>query len=146
AIDAITDTHKLGLEKYELEKYEWALVKQMCDVLKILKDTTLYFSHSMLNLAMVIPAMDHIDSIITNGVIKRDTLDPGIHATLGLAKCTLNHYYSLTDTSKFCGLTLLLLVLHPHHKLSYFKSTGWEEEWIKTAETFVHTEYQQSYA
>ncbi|KAG2747580.1 hypothetical protein P692DRAFT_201668339, partial [Suillus brevipes Sb2] len=35
AIDAITDTRKLGLGKYELKEYEWALVKQLRDVLKV---------------------------------------------------------------------------------------------------------------
>ncbi|KAG2030878.1 hypothetical protein BDR03DRAFT_811169, partial [Suillus americanus] len=119
------------LGKYELEEYEWALVKQLRD---ILKDTTLYFSRSTPNLAMVIPTMDHIDSVFTNGIIKRDTLEPAIRAALSLAKRTLNRYYSLTNSSKVYRIAM---VLHPHHKLSYFKSTGWEEEWIETAETLV---------
>ncbi|KAG2747579.1 hypothetical protein P692DRAFT_201668127, partial [Suillus brevipes Sb2] len=89
---------------------------------QILKDATLYFSRSTPNLSMVIPAMDHIDSVFTNGIIKRDTLDP--------AKRTLNRYYSLTDTSKVYRIAM---VLHPRHKLSYFKSAGWEEEWVETA-------------
>ncbi|KAG2740021.1 hypothetical protein P692DRAFT_201661585, partial [Suillus brevipes Sb2] len=97
---------------------------------QILKDATLYFSRSTPNLSMVIPAMDHIDSVFTNGIIKRDTLDPAIRAALGLAKRTLNRYYSLTDTSKVYRIAM---VLHPHHKLSYFKSAGWEEEWVETA-------------
>ncbi|KAG2035901.1 hypothetical protein BDR03DRAFT_817687, partial [Suillus americanus] len=89
-----------------------------------------YFSRSMPNLAMVIPTMDHIDSVFTNGIIKRDTLEPAIRTALSLAKHTLNRYYSLTDSSKVYHIAM---VLHPHHKLSYFKSKGWEEEWIETA-------------
>lgn len=38
------------------------------------------------------------------------------------------------------------LVLHPHHKLSYFKSAGWTPEWIETAEELVRTVFQGSYA
>ena len=37
-------------------------------------------------------------------------------------------------------------VLHPRHKLSYFKQVGWPTEWINTAEDIVRTEFKQSYA
>ena len=39
----------------------------------------------------------------------------------------------------------LLLVLHPHHKLQYFKNAGWQDEWIKRAEEIVHTVFDLSY-
>ena len=39
----------------------------------------------------------------------------------------------------------LLLVLHPHHKLQYFKNAGWEEDWIERVEEIVHTEFDKSY-
>jgi hypothetical protein len=39
-----------------------------------------------------------------------------------------------------------LLVLHPHHKLDYFKKAGWKEEWITTARQIVHDEFEWSYA
>jgi hypothetical protein len=29
------------------------------------------------------------------------------------------------------------VVLHPRHKLSYFKSADWEDDWINTAEALV---------
>ncbi|KAG0705866.1 hypothetical protein DFH29DRAFT_799488 [Suillus ampliporus] len=96
-IDAITDKRKLGLGEYELKPNEWLLVKQFCD---ILKDATLFFSRSTPNLAMVIPAMDHIDHVFTSAIIKKEPLDPAIGAGLRLAKHTLNRYYSLTDASK----------------------------------------------
>ena len=41
--------------------------------------------------------------------------------------------------------TLLLLVLHPWHKLKYFKTAGWEEYWINEAEAIVHAEFDKSY-
>jgi hypothetical protein len=49
---------------------------------------------------MVIPAMDHIDTTFTNGILNTHVLDPAIRAALKLAKRTLNRYYSLTDASE----------------------------------------------
>jgi hypothetical protein len=111
---------------------------------------------------MVIPAMDHIDQVFTNCIIKKEQLEPAIRAALGLAKRTLNRYYSLTDLSEvyriamgafFSGplhfvlkrFLLCLQVLHPRHKLSYFKSAGWTPEWIETAEELVRAVFQSSY-
>jgi hypothetical protein len=39
-----------------------------------------------------------------------------------------------------------LLVLHPRHKLDYFKKAGWKEEWIAAARQIVRDEFEQSYA
>ena len=36
-------------------------------------------------------------------------------------------------------------MLHPRHKLSYFKTAGWEDEWIKTVEALVRDEFERSY-
>ena len=38
------------------------------------------------------------------------------------------------------------IVLHPQHKLKYFKHAGWESEWIDTAEALVHEKFAQSYS
>ena len=35
----------------------------------------------------------------------------------------------------------ILLVLHPRHKLQYFKTASWEEEWIEAAEEIIHDEF-----
>ena len=40
----------------------------------------------------------------------------------------------------------ILLVLHPRHKLQYFKTASWEEEWIEAAEEIVRDEFDQTYA
>jgi hypothetical protein len=37
-------------------------------------------------------------------------------------------------------------VLHPRHKLSYFKQAGWPTEWINAAEGIVRAEFKRSYA
>ncbi|KIM56445.1 hypothetical protein SCLCIDRAFT_132648, partial [Scleroderma citrinum Foug A] len=102
-IDAITDKVRLGLSSYVLDEHEWDLLRQVQD---ILKDAMLYFLRSMPNLAMVILAMDYIDSVFTTGLLNEEHLDPAICATLGLAKHTLNKYYSSTDLSKLYRIAM----------------------------------------
>ncbi|KAG1738826.1 uncharacterized protein EDB91DRAFT_1054358 [Suillus paluster] len=131
ALDAVTDTQKLGLGTYELD-----------DVLKILKHTTLFFSCGTPNLAMVIPAMDHINTVFTNGIIKTQTLHPAIRAALHVAKITLNRYYSLTDESETYWI---VMILHPCYKLDYFTSARWQDDWISTARNIVQQVYECSY-
>ena len=57
----------------------------VCFPIQILKDATLFFSWDMPNLAMVIPAMDHIDEILSLQSLDRQ-YDVSIRASLGLAK------------------------------------------------------------
>ncbi|KAJ8585007.1 hypothetical protein M405DRAFT_689425, partial [Rhizopogon salebrosus TDB-379] len=104
--------------------------------LQILKDATLYFSRATPNLATVIPAMDHVDKMLTSYSRNKKYL-PSIRAAVRLAKNTLNRYYELTDSSETyriaMGMYLLNILLHPQHKLNYFKTAQWEDGWIKTA-------------
>ncbi|KAF9550317.1 hypothetical protein CPC08DRAFT_647960, partial [Agrocybe pediades] len=66
----------------------------------VLKHATTFFSHENLNLADVIPAMDHINNCMTTKANDFDfTMSPAICASLGLAKKMLNHYYSKADDS-----------------------------------------------
>lgn len=37
-------------------------------------------------------------------------------------------------------------MLHPRHKLAYFKAAGWQQDWIDTAEELVRSEFKRSYA
>ena len=37
-------------------------------------------------------------------------------------------------------------MLHPHHKLTYFKTTGWTDKWIDTAEALICTQFHERYA
>jgi hypothetical protein len=48
---------------------------------------------------MVIPAMDHIDEVLSSQSLDR-RYDVSIRTSLGLAKKTLNRYYSITDMSE----------------------------------------------
>ncbi|KAG2109333.1 uncharacterized protein F5147DRAFT_561352, partial [Suillus discolor] len=94
----------------------------------ILKDATLYFSRATPNLATVIPAMDHIDKMLMSYLCNKKYL-PSIHLAVRLAKKTLNQYYQLTDRSHTYWISM---VLHPQHKLLYFKAADWEDNWIQT--------------
>ena len=41
---------------------------------------------------------------------------------------------------------MISVVLHPSHKLDYFKSAGWDDEWRETAVKIVRTEFERTYA
>ncbi|KAJ2920816.1 hypothetical protein H1R20_g16278, partial [Candolleomyces eurysporus] len=40
----------------------------------------------------------------------------------------------------------IAIVLHPSHKLRYFKKAGWDKDWIMTAEDIVRDEFKCVYA
>jgi hypothetical protein len=69
------------------------------NALQVFKDATLFFSRSMPNLATVIPAMDHIDEVLTTDSLSA-TYSPSIWAALSIGKKTLNRYYNVTDHSE----------------------------------------------
>ncbi|KAG9313575.1 hypothetical protein JVU11DRAFT_5904 [Chiua virens] len=82
--------------------------------------------------------MDHIDEVLITQ--SRDLMySAAIQASLGVAKRTLNRYYGLTDSS---DVYWIAMVLHPHHKLKYFKDTHWKQGWINAAETLVQTKFE----
>lgn len=33
------------------------------------------------------------------------------------------------------------IVLHPCHKLAYFKNAQWEDDWVTTAEKLIHDQF-----
>jgi len=53
----------------------------------------------MPNLATVIPAMDHIDEVLTNQS-QDSNFEPSIQVALGIVKKTLNAYYDKRITLK----------------------------------------------
>ena len=104
--------------------------------------------------------MDHIDTYFTNAIKPFSGNNPAIQAAMWIAKKTLNHYYSLTDASETYRIAMggtsfvlwslnyspcLVSVLHPRHKLAYFKSAGWTDNWIKTAEKLVRNRFKRDY-
>ncbi|KZV90025.1 hypothetical protein EXIGLDRAFT_597949, partial [Exidia glandulosa HHB12029] len=122
AVDKITSERGSELRVFELSDAEWEIMGQLRDVLK---DATAYFSRSTPNLATVIPAMDHIDGVLSTQSITM-SFNPAIRASLVLAKRTLNRYYSATDWSDVYRIAMgmfrhTISLLHPQFKLDYFK-------------------------
>lgn len=103
--------------------------------------------------------MDHIDNFLATSAERQ--YSPAIRAALAIGKKTINKYYNMTDHSEvyriamsmlfklssYCDLlNSNLLVLHPRHKLEYFKKHNWEATWIDTARQIVRDEFDRSYA
>ncbi|KAF5356700.1 hypothetical protein D9758_013728 [Tetrapyrgos nigripes] len=130
-----------GLQQYALTKREWKLAEQLKDVLEVLRDATLFFYRSTPNLATVVPVLDEIDRKFTEWALNT-TLDPAIHAAVSLAKKTLNKYYGKFDYSEVYRVAM---VLHPHHKLNYFKTAEWPESWKNMALEIVRDVYERDY-
>ena len=127
--------------------------------LEIFKDVMLFFSRGTPNLTTVIPAMDHIDNTLATKSDSSQFSLP-IWAALVIGKNTINMYYSKTDHSEVYRIAMSKyihaffsafisnicspaswIVLHPQHKLAYFKTQGWEDDWIETAYNLVHEEF-----
>ena len=118
---------------------------------------TLLFLQRIPSIATVILAKDHIDEHLATAAM--NCIYPFVvKAAITIGKKTLNHYYNQTDHSEIYRIAMgvcfyycinyfsyVLLVLHPWHKLMYFKNTGWEDEWIEKAEEIVHKEFDKLY-
>lgn len=101
--------------------------------------------------------MDHINAQLATAA-QNNIYSPSIRAALAIGKKTLNRYYNKTDYSEVYRIAMgmfrfasycfadHLLVLHPRHKLRYFKMAGWEDSWIKTAHAIVCEEFDRTYA
>ena len=126
----------------------------LTDILQqTLKEATLFFSCSTPNLATMIPAMDHIDNVLASFTWDME-YNEAIREGISLARNTLNWYYSLTDSSEVYWISMSKYiepfeviywqnaVLHPWHKLAYFRNAGWTTDWIQVAEDLIHEEYE----
>jgi hypothetical protein len=119
-----------------------------------------FFSRATPNIATVIPVMDHLDQHLASSAVNL-SLPASIRSAATLGKHTLNKYYNMTDLSEVyriaMGKPFLILyllcftnwpvwkVLHPRHKLGYFKSAKWDDKWIKTAKQIVRDEFERTY-
>ncbi|KAF8157780.1 hypothetical protein BJ912DRAFT_866724 [Pholiota molesta] len=141
AFDTITGEHDMKIRQYKLSAREWEIATELRDLLKVFKDATLFFSRSTPSIATVIPVMDHIDQHLTTCATS-DSTSVALSAAATIGKQTLNKYYNMTDHSEVYRIAM---VLHPRHKLSYFKRAKWDEEWITAAEDIVRAEFERSY-
>ncbi|KAM5539814.1 hypothetical protein V8D89_006627 [Ganoderma adspersum] len=141
-INKMTDEEKEhSLGAFRLKKKEWKLLEQLCEVLKVFKHTIKFFSCDTPSLATVIPAMDYIDTMLTNQA-HNENLDEAICAAVGMAKKILNKYYKLSDLSAtYCST----MILHPQFKLQYFEDASWPKTWIANTHEMLEDEYTFHY-
>lgn len=107
----------------------------------------------------VIPIFDIITQALDDHVGDQ-TLPPAICMAAWRGRAMLNKYYGLTDESTvYCIamctwifnntltllISILLIVLHPRYKSSYFHKAGWPCSWITTTEELLHTEWNTNY-
>ena len=104
--------------------------------------------------------MDHLDQHLATSAVDL-SLPASIRAAATLGKQTLNKYYRMTDLSEVYRIAMsnafsflfsysllfnwLFIVLHPRHKLEYFKKAGWDNVWTETAKQIVRDEFERSY-
>lgn len=101
--------------------------------------------------------MDHIDKFLATSALD-EKQEPAIQAALSIGKKLLNKYYDMTDHSELYHIAMgafyiviyplvliSFLVLHPSHKLEYFRSVGWDAEWVQAAEGIFRDEFERAY-
>ncbi|TFK37893.1 hypothetical protein BDQ12DRAFT_590994, partial [Crucibulum laeve] len=123
------------LRQYELNEEEREIVGQLTEVLKVCM-----IDCYTPNLPTVIPAMDHINNVLTNQSLNSTHFLPSIWAACSLSKKTLNCYYNKTDFSENYWIAMDMFH-HPCFKLQYFKDCGWEKDRITAAEQMVHDKF-----
>jgi hypothetical protein len=102
----------------------------------------------------------HLDLCLVTATLNKQYLSL-IQASVTIRKMLLNKYYDATDHSEVYHITMGMFsmesytlnvcsdvrgVLHPCHKLEYFKRARWDDEWIVTAYKIVQTEFNHAYA
>ena len=101
--------------------------------------------------------MGHIDEVLTANTVERQ-FSAAIRAALTMGKRTLNHYYTKTDLSEVYRIAMgvyfgtvwqkcsnFFPVLHPRHKLIYFRNAGWSEKRCKAAHHVVRHTFELCY-
>lgn len=105
--------------------------------------------------------MDFIDRVLTAASKSSSGFSLAIRAALSLGKRTLDKYHNKAAESDIyriamgmflpylllcCAfLTVKHIVLHPRHKLEYFKRNKWDESSIAAARDIVQDEFDRSY-
>jgi hypothetical protein len=103
--------------------------------------------------------MNHIDEHLAT-TAENSHYSVALHSALAIGKQTLNKYYNKTNYSEVYRIAMSKFkcspshfainspsippVLHPRHKLKYFESTGWQEDWIVTAQSIVCNEFDRT--
>jgi len=123
AVEALIADRSNNLRKWELDEEEWAIAKQLKNLLQVctfyilcsqfnrsfltlllglaqvFQHATLQFSKRTASLSSVIPEMDDVDESLASAASK-ETVHPAIRAAAAVGSKTLNKYYSLSDRSE----------------------------------------------
>ncbi|PPQ93512.1 hypothetical protein CVT25_005213 [Psilocybe cyanescens] len=86
--------------------------------------------------------MDHINKVLAFISESLYRFSMAIHAALAIGKKVMNKYYNKTDHSEVYWIAM---VLHPCHKLEYFKAQKLDDSWIQAAHDIIWEEYEHSY-
>ena len=103
--------------------------------------------------------MDHIDTHLATAAIE-NKYPLAIKAALAIGKKLSTIITTKLTIQKFSellwvryssylkillNLSYLFLVLHPRHKVEYFKNANWSDEWIEEATQIVRDKFELSY-
>ncbi|KAH9058097.1 hypothetical protein EDB87DRAFT_1685585 [Lactarius vividus] len=89
-LNTVTGDRDMKLRQYEMDNTKWVIAQQLCKVLKVFKDATLFFSHNAtLNIATIIPAMDCINKVLATSA-SDSQYSVSVQAALAMGKKTLN--------------------------------------------------------
>ncbi len=172
-INTITRDRDMKLRQYKLSEGDWDIARQLRDVLKVCSYAQLFLS--LLTITLLDLQGRHPLFFTTDPQHRHCHTSYGPHQQTSHYGCyrsqipscnqgcacnkkTLNHYYDKTNHSEVFRIVMgmdfltvsilfpyILLVLHPQHKLNYFKNTGWKDEWIERAKEIVRMEFNKFY-
>ncbi|KAL1937892.1 hypothetical protein VTO73DRAFT_12785 [Trametes versicolor] len=81
--------------------------------------------------------MNHVDNFT-----KDDSLSPVVRAAAQRGRAILDKYYKCTDETMIYRIAM---ILHPKHKLQYFRDQEWDEEWINDTLKLIRDEWRTYY-
>ncbi|KAJ7331450.1 hypothetical protein DFH08DRAFT_708471, partial [Mycena albidolilacea] len=100
---------------------------------QVFKTATLFFSSDAIStISNVISTMNTIDDILQSRGDRK--LQPAVLRAVALGRATLQRYYQKTDAS---DIYRLALVLHPSSKLEYYRTNGFDADWISDTENML---------
>ena len=62
-----------------------------------------------------------------------------------ILRCSELQWVGISHSFYSISLAYPCLVLHPRHKLRYFKNAKWQDDWIDRAEDIVRSQFDLSY-
>ncbi|OJT11245.1 hypothetical protein TRAPUB_12245 [Trametes pubescens] len=130
------------LRRFILLDSEWDTLDELLRLLDPFLYATKQISAS--ERALVQDVIPYID-ILTNHVddfTKDVSVSPIVRAAARRGRRILDKYYKCTDETIIYRIAM---ILHPKHKLQYFRDQEWTEEWINNAVEVIRKEWRTHY-